>query len=375
MTIESILSKLYLEPSSPIAFGSADQPCKAARKHNISRKKCKQWLAAQDSYTLHKPLRRKFPRTTYTLLTIDDLWQADLCILSSIANENDGVMYLLFVIDCFSRFLWVIPMRKKTAQATLVALKNLIEFTGRKPRNFMTDQGGEFLNKNIQDYMKTLKINMYTSQNTETKAVYVERVIRTIKTRLFRFMTHNNSRRYIDALPEIVHTYNNSKHRSIQMKPSEVDEWSESKVRQLNMHKLIKHQQMPNLKIGDFVRIAKLTNIFHKGYEQNWTEEIFKISKVIAGSPARYRLVDLANEEISGSFYSPELQVVAAKDVYKVESILKQRVRKVNGKKTKEYFVKFLGYPKSMSQWVSADSLQPLKDVAAAPGPPRVQKN
>ena len=82
---------------------------------------------------------------------------------------------------------------------------------------------------------------------------------------------------------------------------------------------------LPKFKVGDTVRISKYKNIFTKGYEANFTEELFKINKVIRGDPTVYELEDLEGEPIIGKFYEEELSSVDKKDVYKVEKILKRK--------------------------------------------------
>ncbi|CAB4015869.1 uncharacterized transposon-derived [Paramuricea clavata] len=93
----------------------------------------------------------------------------------------------------------------------------------------MTDQGTEFLNKHFRALMKEEDIELYTTYN-ETKASIVERLIRTLKTKMWRYFTAKKTMRYLDMLPDLVYSYNHSVHRSIKTKPAEVTAENVKKV-------------------------------------------------------------------------------------------------------------------------------------------------
>ncbi|XP_071033089.1 uncharacterized protein [Parasteatoda tepidariorum] len=107
--------------------------------------------------------------------------------------------------------------------------------------------------------------------------------------------------------------------------------------------------KIPKLKIGDLVRISKKKLHFEKRYEQNWSVELFKIYEIVPRSPVAYKLKDLVDEEIKGTFYEAELQKVIDSGFYPVEKVLKKRKRRG----LTEYFVKFLGYPEKFNTWVT----------------------
>lgn len=104
----------------------------------------------------------------------------------------------------------------------------------------------------------------------------------------------------------------------------------------------------PKFNVGDFVRVSKTKMHFEKGYEQNWTREIFSIHQIVPRNPVVYKISDLSGEVIEGTFYEPELNRVVDSGFYPVEKILQTRKRK--GKT--EYFVKFQGYPDKFNDWV-----------------------
>ena len=109
------LSRVYESPKHPASFSGLDKIYRIAKKKfpSITRNEIKQWAEANLSYSLHKPSRRNFKRNKIYAPEIDSLWEADLAFVQDLAKENDGVNYLLVVIDVFSKFLWVRPMKNK----------------------------------------------------------------------------------------------------------------------------------------------------------------------------------------------------------------------------------------------------------------------
>ena len=102
---------------------------------------------------------------------------------------------------------------------------------GYKPNMVQSDKGTEFLNSTFQSMLKQHNIKFYTSENEDMKAAVVERFNRTLKTKMYRYFTARNTRRYVDVLPDLLHSYNHTYHRSIGMAPIEVDDTNEHLVR------------------------------------------------------------------------------------------------------------------------------------------------
>ncbi|GFU60919.1 uncharacterized transposon-derived protein F54H12.3 [Trichonephila clavipes] len=118
-----------------------------------------------------------------------------------------------------------------------------------------------------------------------------------------------NTKRYIGVVDKLVYSYNNTWHRSIQMTPASVTETNQSQVwENLYGKQNNKKVNKPNYRLNDTVRISKEKLLFEKGYEQNWTREIFTIHDIIRRNPIVYKLKDLAGEVIRGTFYEQELQ-------------------------------------------------------------------
>jgi len=122
----------------------------------------------------------------------------------------------------------VVPSKKKQGQELVKAFQTILA-SGRKPSKLQTDQGTEFLNRVFQKFLRENKIEFFTVKSA-LKASVVERFNRTFKNKMYKFFTAKNTLTYIDVLPQSVRSYNNTYHRSIKMKPSQVTKANEAKV-------------------------------------------------------------------------------------------------------------------------------------------------
>ena len=337
------MESVYYEASNPGSYGGIRA---LARYGGMPVKQAKTWLETQDTYTLHKQPTKKFPRRKTFAKGIDDLFQADLADMRNLATYNDGYSYILTCIDVFSRYAFAVSVKDKRGSTVAVAFEKI--FAKRVPNMLQTDRGMEFLNVQVQDVFRKHRVHHYFSLNDDIKAALVERFNRTLKSRLFRYMTRRRTSRWVDVLDDVVDSYNRSRHRSIGMAPVDVTPENENEIAKRL------YPPKPPLKykydVGDRVRIARYKHVFQKGYLPNWTREIFEIVEKHPTYPVTYGIRDLAGESIKGKFYEPELQkVTKTDDVYEVEKVLKTRRR---GGKV-EYFVKWKGYPDKFDSWVT----------------------
>ena len=386
---ENYLNKLYNDPSRPGSFSSPDKLYRAVKKEGkyvISRKKIHNWLAKQEPYTLHRKVNRKFKRRKVVVRGIDNQWDCDVGYMEKYSKENRGYKYILLTIDVFSRFVSMRPLVRKTGKSVERAFQEILTETRRKPDQIRTDKGTEFIDKGFRNFLKKQDIKYFTSDN-ELKSNYAERAIKTIKSKLFRYMTAKNTFQWVDALSTITKTYNKSFHRSIGMSPNEVNEKNEVGLwmrlysasnnqrhkaqqdkTQLGRTKklkssLVKSKRRFKYKVDDTVRITHVRSSFQREYNERWTREHFIIvDRSMKADIPVYRLKDYNNEPITGTFYESELQkiVVDKETPYKIEKVLSNRARK--GKR--EMYVKFLGWPEKFNAWIPSRSVIPLDELA-----------
>ena len=109
----AMISRLYYDPSKPSAFSTQQKLQKAVDQGTSKQKQktdIKTWLLKQDAYTLHRAVRKRFPRNPNTVSNINDVWESDLVDVQGLSKYNDGIKYLLTVIDVFSKFLHIVPL-------------------------------------------------------------------------------------------------------------------------------------------------------------------------------------------------------------------------------------------------------------------------
>jgi len=344
--VDKLLRNIYYDIEHPASYGGVVKLSKAS---GVSQKKTREWLMGEDTYTLHKPSRRNFPRRKVLSFGIGELMQCDLLDVSKYAKQNKSNRYLLTAIDVFSKKGYAIPVKRKNADTVVEAFKKLFKKV-KSITNLQTDEGGEFYSAKVKSLFKQKGIHHYHSYSTH-KASVVERFNRTIRGRLHRLFTHRGSYKYIDVLEKILNAYNNSYHRSIALAPNQVTPELEPMIfkRLYDFHPVTKYP----FEINDQVRITKERKTFKPGYLPMWSNEIFTIYKRYPTSPPTFILKDLSGEDIKGRFYAHELQKVtkAADSYWRVERVLKTR----GSGTTKEHFVKWKGFSSKFNSWVKAE--------------------
>ena len=203
----------------------------------------------------------------------DNIWGADLADMLLISRYNKGIRLLLCVVDSFSKYAWVVPLKVKKGVSIVAVFQSILKQSARKPNKIWIDKGCEFYNASFKKWLQDSDIVMYSTHN-EVKFVVAERFIRTLKNKNYKYMTSISKNVYIDKLDDIVNEYNNKKHRTIKMKPIDVKDNT-----YITFDKEV-NDQGPKFKVDDHVRISKCKNIFAKGYTPNWSEEVFAIKKV-----------------------------------------------------------------------------------------------
>ena len=164
-------------------------------------------------------------------------------------------------------------MKTKQGQELVKAFQTILS-SGRKPLKPQTDQGTEFLNRLFQKFFRDNNIDFFTV-NSGLMASVVERFNRSFKGKMYKYFTAKNTLTYIDVLPQLLSSCNNTYHRSIKMKPTQVTKSNEAKVWETlygdDVHKPVRYR----FAVGDRVRISKAKRLFEKSYLPNFTARTF----------------------------------------------------------------------------------------------------
>jgi len=361
------LIDLYFNPINPGSFQGPKRLKRAVDEDgqfSITLEQIEDWLQNQEPYSLNKNVSRSFQRGRVLVKGIDDQWEADLADMQSYSKSNDDIKYLLFVIDVFSRYLWVEPLKDKSANEVAGGFDAILGDTTRHPRRLRTDAATDFTSNTFQKLLKGENISHFVT-HSEKQANYVERVIQTMKKKIFRFMNAENTEQYITVLENLVQSYNNTWHSGIKKRPADVTKsnerklwwqmyWGDEPYNPRRRDKKVKFRY----KQGDVVRMTVLRSPLQREYTSTWTIELFKISdRFERQEQPIYKLVDWVNDPVAGTFYEFELQRVSEPDpYYKIEKILKYK-----GKgKNRQGLVQWKGWPKKFNSW------EPISEIVPA---------
>ena len=138
-----------------------------------------------------------------------------------ISKFKKGFRFLLCVIHIFSKYAWVVPLKDKKGISIVNAFQKILNQSGRKPNKIWVDKGSEIYNNSFKKWLKDNDAEMYSIHN-EGKSVVAERFVRTLKNKIYKYMTSVSKNVYIDKLDDTVDEYNNTYHRTIKMNSVDV---------------------------------------------------------------------------------------------------------------------------------------------------------
>ena len=345
--IDKDLSPLYYNLNSDVAYASSKQLYDKV-KPKYTKKQVDEWLLRQLSHTLHRSRRRKYVRRQMYAIKPNHQIQADLADMTYMSKANSDYKYFLLVIDVFSRKIYTRLLKTKNGSEVSARMEEILKSMAAIPRLLCTDRGGEFLSRAFKRLLEKYDIRLFHTQNYDVKAAMAERAIRTIKSKLYKYITANHTEKWMDALSKITDNYNNTYHSIIKEKPNNVT--------LADVERIFHNSWKPRsglgkvLKVGDYVRLANVENIFSRGFLPLWTDQIYIIQDVLSTQPVTYRVKEINGDELIGTFYKEELQRVGVPDEqteYRVERVIMRRGKKL--------YVKWLGYPESENSWINQD--------------------
>ena len=298
---------------NPTSFFSPWKLYKAAKKQDssINLKQVEHFLESQKSYTLHRHFNLRFCRRKVLACGVRYQFQADLIDYALLKRENGGMTFLLSVIDVFSQYAMLVPIKDKRGDTVRDALVKVFDHMGT-PLKLQMDKGKEFYNHYIRQLLNEKMVHHFSTEQ-DVKAQIVERFNRTMREVIKCYMTHMTRLRYVDILPDFLARYNDHPHSSIYpYSPASLMKENEHVVHKLQYGDYLRERRLYHkYNIEDRVRITQYQGTFHKSYRnKNFTEEVFTIVDKLFTKPPMYRLKDMEGEMIEGSFYERELQHV-----------------------------------------------------------------
>ena len=312
---------------------------------------------AQYAQEIHKPVRKPKPTRAVVVDGLDDTWACDLMDMQwmdkdkGFINNNEGYRFISVFIDVFSRFLWCVPLKTKKPEENFKAFQSVIA-SGRKPKRLWVDQGQEYLGNAFKRPVEAMGITIYHTYGPH-KSVLAERVNQTIARALWLKFDELQTRRWLNLLQPIVDSYNHRVHHTIRMTPTAASIPANEGALWHFQYGNPKEPIEPKLRLGTWVRIARVKGIFEKGAHATWSTEPFEIVGIWHGHPPLYYLRDLLGEDVKGGFYEAEVQKTGdgtRPTVFHVEKVLGRRT--ANG--TNQVLVHWLGLPKKFDSWINA---------------------
>ena len=275
--------------------------------------KINQFLRKHELHSKHRRIvKKKFPRRRVIARFPFEIFMADLIEYPQYKTINKGYVYILLLIDCFTKKIFLAPMKKKDKHHSAQAFESIFKTFDEFPLNIVTDGGKEFFNSSVHKVFQNYGINHYkTPTRTKWKASMAERAIQTIKNRLQKYFVLKKKHIWLDVIQQVAENYNSTPHSSHKLPPQDVNNENRDTVyKRLFPNKNI--TTVCRLEKGDKVRTLKEKTDFEKGYTQKWSDEVFTIKSVRqSAGVCWYILEDHIQTEQSGIWYYYQLNLVA----------------------------------------------------------------
>ena len=276
MNNHNILQDTYYKNNYPSTLKLFEM----VKTKGVTMKETQQFLKDQLVYQLHfkpKPQPRKNQGSIVAGFE-NQMWMADLIDFQDVATRNKGYSYILTIIDVFSKKAQAIPLKNKGSDEMVVAFGKA--FKESKPDVLKTDNGSEFINKDVENLFNKYDITHILNQAGNHKEMgNIEKFNQTLLNMLFKGFTDSSNLKWIDTLTDVVNIYNNTFNGAIKSTPNAYDH---QKLANQNAEKAL-NAPLPKLKKGDKVRMKIDKGAFGRGYTQNWSTDVFAIDSVTKG--------------------------------------------------------------------------------------------
>jgi len=306
--MEDFLTSLYIENNYP-AKAKLLQLAKAQRPE-VKTKDVNDFLEAQMSYQLLKETKKLKSTTGHIVASrINEIWQMDIYDLSRYAKSNKGYNYMFAVVDVFTRYAYIIPMKNKDIDSTTKALQEILsynkiipvderkasfsasiaddkktKFFNSSPDLIMSDNDASFMGDKFQKLLAEYNIHHDANAIGDHNALgIIDNYAKRIKRILTAQFLQTKSKNWIDTIQKIVRTYNASGHKSLSgFSPMEVmtnDTEINNLIMILNLAKSQQNATTTDLKVGDSVRI-RISDGFRKGTDPRYGGTVHKINVI-----------------------------------------------------------------------------------------------
>jgi transposase InsO family protein len=357
------VKEAYRQPGHPAAFSGRAQLARHFPQANV-----KEVLSSIDSYTRHRQAKKPRHRNPIYIYNTRELLQIDLADVRSLGDKNKlnntEVRFLLLAIDTFSRKAWARPLINKSAPVVAAGMRSILREIHQPIKKVFSDAGKEFKNSDFKALLKKFKIKEHLISSDQVKCAHIERFVGSLKKIMHMYMTeYETGGRYLDQLDQLMESYNNRLHRSINMTPNEADkpENRNSVIDFVNRTRYgpiaqRRSKKGPEFKVGDTVRLKIHGPTFRKGHEPSFTGEMFRVRSILDSLPiTQYQVESYDGDEVvRGAFYASELQLTTS-PVFKIEKVIARRKTKIGKVQLK---VKWLHFSDKHNSWINQSDIE-----------------
>lgn len=349
---------VYYDALNPGSFATVEKLRQQVREKfgkPIRKTDLKKWTSGEYTYTIHKKVVRKFKRRKTISKGIGHQFQADLIQFDMLSRQNSNFNFILICIDVFTRKVYAEPIKRKTGVLVAEAMDKIFTKSKILPKRLQVDFGPEFYNRHFESLMKKYNVKMF-SVHSSTKASLIERAILTLKRRLFKWMTHNGTKRFLEILPQIIHSYNHTRHKSTGLRPVDITKKNEKEVWIRQYADQFPLKVNFKFKVGQRVRLVKDKKLFEKSYLPGWSSAIYTIVSRRATSPVTYQLKNAEGQTLNRAVYEQQIQLISEpEDNLLAIDVIKSRSL-ANGQM--EHFIHYSGWPKYFDRWISSSHVK-----------------
>ena len=358
------IKKSYTSLSGPASYGGLGAA--ASRFPHQKRTRLAQALSGIDSYSRHKQWRPVHRFNPYVVRVPLQLVQLDLLDVKLLAENNDGVKFLLMILDTFSRRAWAFPLLNKLANTVKNAFERFLDTVLSKPQRLaiervLCDRGKEFDNGLFKNFLRQRNIIL---SHPNAHAPHVERLNRSVQRILYSYLSEKGTKRYINRLSDIMRVYNSRPHSAHGLPP--VQALAPRNTRRVNyvleaklLDRIEPDQRPLRFKPGDYVRLRKKKLAFDRSYQDTHEQRLLRVRDVVRGPlpVPMYRLVTLLGENVRGKYYANQLAAVRPhRSMFRVERVVQRR--RGAGRRPAMVLVRWQGYSKAYDTWLRADELR-----------------
>jgi len=290
-----------------------------SENYDVKKKDVKEFLDKQATVQIHKKTNRNKANKPITTTSEHIFYNMDLLDMQAYSKKNEGYKYILVIIDIFTRKLWCEPMKNKTAKETTQVFTKMLDYMP-KPKVIMSDEGPEFHGDMDAAMEKDGILHVEAQSGDHNRLGIINRVCQTLKKALHKHFTTTGNQKWVDYLKQFVSSYNKTEHTGLHCQsPNDAEKYigqaqvlhAEAIEGKKALHKTKAHE----FKVGDYARVMMYKDKFKRGYEANYSHEVYQVTEVNGDS------ITLVN----GKTYRPDQILKADKASADVDEAKKVR--------------------------------------------------